>query len=130
MGIRVLYKCVFPPTRTLVFLHYHSSISSQNNSSSQHTTNTSQWSPPSKPSTTSLSPSRAPPLVLPRRPTRRLPRTATPASALVPPLLRTLLATRLTRTPTTARLRPTSSTPRTKRFSVTESIAKDLRDDV
>lgn len=45
----------------------------------------SQWRPLSKPSTTSLSPSRALPLVSARRPTRRLPRTATSTLALGKP---------------------------------------------
>ena len=42
----------------------------------------SQWSLSSKPPTTSLSPSRVPSPVPARRPTRRLPRTPTPALAL------------------------------------------------
>lgn len=92
----------------------------------------SQWRPSSKPSTTSPRLSRALPLVSARRPTRRLPRTATSPPALgkpeqifreplcqvhgpltnssaVCPLARTLLVTRSTRLPTTTRPRLTSS---------------------
>ena len=59
-------------------------INTTTQSSTTTTTNKphplSQWSPSSKVSTTSLRLFSRPPLVLPRRPTRRSPRTATPPS--------------------------------------------------
>ena len=69
------------PTFFFLSLHPHSNFNFTTTSSNNQT-NLSQWILSSRVPTSSVRRSRRPPLVLPRRPTRRSPRTATPPSAL------------------------------------------------
>ncbi|KAL2167711.1 hypothetical protein VTG60DRAFT_887 [Thermothelomyces hinnuleus] len=139
MAIRCLYNHPLSPSLSHLFHsqkqhqlrdHNQTTITTRHTNSFfvklLHHNNQSSWTPSSRPATTSLTRCPAPPTVFPRRPTRTLPRTTRPASALVskPPAMPSRTRPRSTRT--TPRPRPTSRPPLTKSTPLVTSANNEL----